>query len=397
MEHHPPEPLPPEPRPAAGGQARRSRRLPYWGGGLAALAALAAVIMLVAVGCGDSTPSASPLVQGDGLSPGTGGIVSPPPARASRKPARKPISMSLRSGVNGGVLFGGSVPLLGVEGQLGRRLAIVRVYYTIGQKFSNANVRGYMASGSTLLASLDTIPGGPTYAAIAAGREDGTISGFLASMEQSAITYHLNAIYICFEHEADDPGHHYGLGSPAQFVQAWDHIHQLAEAAHLDWNQGGRLHWVMILTHLGYIHGLASQFWPGTSEADIVGVDGYNAAAHCRTARAGTNVVASGTAMETPPDLFDAALSFASSQGGLPVFIAEFGSIPYTSPAIQPDFISQMEQFVIGHPQIGAALYWDGHGQGNGCNYIIDNTPASLAALARMGGAPMLQGSSVSG
>jgi hypothetical protein len=54
-----------------------------------------------------------------------------------------------------------------------------------------------------------------------------------------------------------------------------------------------------------------------------------------------------------------------------------------------------MQQFVTANREIGAALYWDGHGQGNGCNYIIDGNPASLAALANMGHAALMQGSSV--
>jgi hypothetical protein len=254
-----------------------------------------------------------------------------------------------------------------------------------------------MANGSTLIVSLDTVPGGPSYSSIAAGREDATISGFLQSMEQAAVAYHLNAIYICFEHEVDTAGgHHTGLGSPAQFIQAWDHIHQLAASAHLDWNDGGRLHWIIILTHMAYIKGFASQYWPGTGEVDIVGVDGYNAAGNCRTVRGG-NVVAQGTAMQTPADLFDGALGFAGAHGGLPVFVAEWGSVPYASPAIQPAFINQMQQFVAANHQIGAALYWDGHGQGNGCNYIINGNPASLAALANMGHSSVLQGTSVSG
>ena len=59
-------------------------------------------------------------------------------------------------------------------------------------------------------------------------------------MERSAVKYHLPAIYVTFEHEADVLTHHRALGTPAQFIQAWDHIHQLAAAAHLNWNDGGR-------------------------------------------------------------------------------------------------------------------------------------------------------------
>ena len=41
------------------------------------------------------------------------------------------------SGVTGGALFGGTSPLLAEQGALGRKLAIVRLYYMIGQQFKS--------------------------------------------------------------------------------------------------------------------------------------------------------------------------------------------------------------------------------------------------------------------
>jgi hypothetical protein len=303
-----------------------------------------------------------------------------------------------RSGLgNSSAMFGGDTPLVQLEGRLGRNLAIVRIYDEIGESFNNSIVDHFMASGSTLLVSLDTPMHGPTYASIASGRYDATISSFLRQMNQAAVTYHLRAIYVDFEHEADVPENHVGLGTPAEFVQAWDHIHHLATAAGLDWNQGGRLHWVLIFTHTAYfpVHNNpnwpgASAFWPGSSEVDIVGVDGYNAV-NCRHARPGSDYVAHGTQMLTPAELFQPTVNFAFAHGDLPVFVAEWASVPYTSPVVQPDFIRQMENFVAGHPEIAGALYWNDHGQGNGCNYELDNRPASLAALAAMGRLPQMQ------
>ncbi len=300
-------------------------------------------------------------------------------------------SVNGRSGVLDGALFGGDVPLAGVAPTLGRKLAIVRDYYRLGQRFPYAADAQLMAGGSTMLVSLDTVPGGPTYASIAAGQQDAVISTFLASVERTAVSYRLGAIYIAFEHEADTGPHHYGLGTPAQFVSAWDHIHQLAESMHLDWSQGGRLHWVWILTSGAFRYGVAGAYWPGTNEVDIVAVDGYNTGS-CRLARPGTNLVASGTQVESPAELFNAAVSFARTHGGLPVFIPEWGSIPYTSPSVQPAFIQQMQSYVAQNPEIAAALYWDNHGHDNGCDYIINNHPASLGALAAMGRASSLQG-----
>src|SRR5438477_53124 len=81
---------------------------------------------------------------------------------------------------------------------------------------------------ATILTSLDTFPGGTPYSAIAAGQQDATITSFLESENSSAIHYRLPAIYFTFEHEANVAANHSGLGTSAQFIAAWDHIHQIA-------------------------------------------------------------------------------------------------------------------------------------------------------------------------
>lgn len=336
----------------------------HWRGGLAALAAL---VTLAAVACSGPASSA----HGEPLGTGT------------------------RSGVTGGALFGGDIPLVSQQAKLGRSLPIVRVYDRIGQSFPKAKERNLMASGHTLLVSLDTVPPkGPSYASIAAGRSDAFISRFLQAMEHAAVTYHLGAIYICFEHEANVAKHHAGLGSPAQFVQAWDHVHQLAVSMHLNWNQGGRLHWVFILGRYAYTRGTAGQYWPGANELDVVGVDGYNSAG-CVKLKAANFVAPQGTRALTPADIFNPALQFAISHGRLPVFIVEWASVPYTVSSVQPGFIHQMQAYVSANREIAAALYWNSRVPG--CDYSLNNRPAALSALAAMSHSTGLQGHIVTG
>jgi hypothetical protein len=357
-------------------------------GPITALAAMIGLIVLVSGCAGRASGSGSLSPQSAGLG-GSGryGLVSP---------ADEPAGAGSRSGVTRGALFGGTLALASEEGQLGRRLAIVRAYYQFGQPFPKAANRLIMAAGTTLLVSLDTTPAtGPSYASIASGQHDATIISFLKAVNQAAVRYHLGAIYICFEHEADNGARHLGLGSPAEFVAAWDQIHQLAESAHLDWNDGGRLHWVWILMHFAFQSGAASSFWPGRNEVDVVSADGYNTSG-CRRAAPGSDVVAEGNRVTTPAELFDSVISFAHAQGGLPVFISEWASVPYTSSAVQPAFIKQMEAYVTANREIAGALYWSGHGQGNGCNYTLGNHPESLGALAVMGRSPGMQGKVVS-
>ena len=88
--------------------------------------------------------------------------------------------------------------------------------------------------------------------------------------------------------------------------------------------------------------------------------------------------------------LFSGVLQFAAAHGGLPVFIAEWGSVPYADSSVRVNWIQQMQSFVAGNPSIHAALYWNSSVQQ--CNYILNNSSTSLSALASMGHSSLMQG-----
>ena len=54
------------------------------------------------------------------------------------------------------------------------------------------------------------------------------------------------------------------------------------------------------------------------------------------------------------------------------------------------NWIQQMQSFVAANSSIHAALYWDS--EVLPCNYIINNSPTSLAALTSMAQSPLMQG-----
>jgi hypothetical protein len=285
----------------------------------------------------------------------------------------------------GGILFGGTDGLANLSTQLGRNMAIIRTYYKMdGATFPTIIDKQHMqVDHSTLLVSLD-LSTGQTYQSIINGASNGLdskISTFLQAVNQAAITYNLSSIFISFEHEPDSPLHA-PLGTSAQFVQAWDHVHQLAENAGLDWNQGdgGRLLWALILTNHTYAVGTnADGYWPGPGEADIVAVDGYNGDG------CGTN-----THLQTPTSLFTPLLNFAAANGGLPSFIAEWASNA-GQPSAQAAFITEMQAFLTSnHQKIKAAMYWDS--ATTGCNFKVDGNPGSIAALKTLGAASAIQG-----
>jgi len=313
-----------------------------------------------------------------------------------------------KSGVLDGTLFGGDQPLVPESGKLGRNLAIVRMYFTLGEQFPIPSATSIMQKGGTVLASLDSPPGQGegNYASIAAGQHDNQIKPFLEHMDQAAVQYHLGAVYFSFEHEANTPPHQ-SLGSPAQFVQAWDHIHALAASAHLLWNDGGRVHFVLILTNSGYDsmsaratwqdkQGEASSYFPGTNEVDIVAADGYNTGG-CRHVSHNVSAMAANAATVSPETLFDPLVSFAHSHGNMPVFVAEWASVTYAGTTKQATFIAQMRAFVAANREVAAVMYWNSwNPQHPGCQMSINNSPTSVATLAAMGHSSLLQGRLIS-
>lgn len=381
-------------------------------GRLVALGATAGLLVLVTGCAGQSPPTAasqggSPSAHRSGAAAGressTGAklaagegaaaaIVTTGGARIARgstggaAPGPGSLTEQALSGVAGGAMFGGNRALTADQSKLNRTLAIVRSYYGFGETFFPRRwEQREMAAGGTLLVSLDTNPPGPTYNSITAGQHDAYIRGFLEKVDHAAVKYHLGAIYMSFEHEVNFTQKHSGLGTPAEFVQAWDHIHSLAASAHLNWNQGGRLHWVLILSHWTYNKSVpafagepASHYWPGSNEVDVVGADGYDSF--------GCNIK-QWQHPTTPASVFGGVVSWAHAHGNLPVFLAEWADSNAITSA-QVTYVRQMQAFVSANREIAAALYWDS--PGNRCSYTLSGAP--LAALAAMGRSAALDG-----
>ena len=56
------------------------------------------------------------------------------------------------------------------------------------------------------------------------------------------------------------------------------------------------------------------------------------------------------TPPESPSSLFTGVVQFAAAHGGLPVFIAEWGSVPYSNTSVRVNWIQQMQSFVAANP-----------------------------------------------
>ncbi|WP_438296231.1 hypothetical protein [Streptomyces sp. HUAS TT7] len=313
----------------------------------AAAAALLAAMTAAITGCsGHGAPNASGASPAAAAAPAASGPSAPGTARSTA--------------ASSGVLFGGDAQLSGLT-HLGRSLAIVRTYDTVDTAgaFPSAEEIGALRSGATLLASLGT-GSSRDWASIAAGTSDATVLTYLRAVNAAATAHHLDSLYVSFNHEPNakiDAG----KGSPAQFVAAWRHVYQLAADTHLNARSGGHLRWVWILSANGFGHpGAADSFWPGAESVDVVGVDGY-VTGSCSNKASGTYLDPAKSSTK-PEAVFGPALNWGTAHAaGKPVFIPEWGSVPFTSPALRPAFIEAMTPYVAAHPQIGAVLYWNDH------------------------------------
>lgn len=294
-----------------------------------------------------------------------------------------------QAAARGAVLFGGNEAFTRLP-QVGSAAAIVRTYHRLGSVdagFPNAAESAVLDSGATLLTSI-VQEARDGWASILTGIHDDALLTFLRSLHVSAVEHQLPEIYVSFNHEPDIRLNS-ERGTPAQFVAAWRHVHNLADSAGLTSRVGGRLKWVWILTAEGFgVPGRASQYWPGTGTVDAIGVDGYLSGA-CRR-RTGDYINPAPTT-EHPGTIFNAALRWSADNApSRPVVVAEWGSVPFTDPTLRRGFIDAMVEYVAQHPRIAAVLYWNAHGKGNACDYAVDDDPAALGALAAMSRDPRL-------
>jgi hypothetical protein len=267
-----------------------------------------------------------------------------------------------------GALFGGDGALVAREHALGRRLAIVRSYYRMGEPLRRSD-EALMAGGRTLLVSVDTTQ---RYTRVSAGADDAYLRRFLRQLNAAAARDRLGAVWVGFEHEADLRRLHPN-GTPAQYKRAFRHVIRLGRG--LD-----RIRWAGIYMARSFIpardqwpwerkiEGQAAAYWPGRPV--VPAVDGYDS----------TNCGKGTFHGVTPQRVFGPAAAFAARHHTR-LLIAEWGASAHNPPA-QLAFIRQMARWVPAHRQVRAVMYWDSS-QSGGCSYVARGR--SLAALRAMG------------
>jgi hypothetical protein len=254
-----------------------------------------------------------------------------------------------------------------LEGCMGRKLAVDHEYHKWDDSFPTLHEIDSASRGRTILMSWKAqLHSGSAvkWADIAAGKFDSTIDSRAAALKSFG-----SPVYLVFHHEPEDD-----LavnGTTTNFVAAWRHIHD--RFAH---DGVTNVKWVLTLmdwTFNPLSHRNPDDYYPGAAYVDYLGVDGYNWYG-CR----GDRWVSFG-------DIVTPFYNW-SVQKAKPAMAVEWGSTEDpANPARKAQWIADAGTWVKAHPNIVGLTYFD---TAVDCNWWVDTTPASIAAMAAMAADP---------
>jgi len=327
---------------------------------------VAVVVAVVVTDPFSSSPSSS---SSSSSSPGPvpGGRTSPAPPGVSGTvgPALAPAPPA--SGAYFGAFVGPAVftqanEILAVQelqGELGRKLAIVHTYLKWQAPFPTASALAFLDQGSMLLISW----AGTDTRQIVSGADDGWIRTRARQIKALG-----KPVFLEWRWEMDRPNLRSQVHSGAEYVAAWDHIRAIFASVGVH-----NAAWVWCPTANGFSDGQAAAFYPGNNEVDWICADAYPA--YGSTASFASTVTA--------------FLDWASHYDK-PVMIGEFG-VPESDGASQrAQWLRAARQVVVADRQIKALLYFDANpaGQGPQGSYSLAGDAAALSAFRAIAAQP---------
>jgi hypothetical protein len=326
--------------------------------GLAAVAVVAAVVAVVVTDPFSSSPSSAPSgpVPAGSAAPGVSGTVNPALAPAP------PASGAYLGAWVGPAVFtqAGEISAVdSLQGQLGRKLAIVHTYLKWQAPFPTASDLAFLDQGSMLLISW----AGTDTSQIVSGADDSWIRTRARQVKALG-----KPVFLEWRWEMDRPNLRSQVHSGAEYVAAWDHIRAIFAEVGV-----ANAAWVWCPTAAGFSDGQAAAFYPGNSEVDWICADAYPA--YGSTASFASTVTA--------------FLGWAAHYDK-PVMIGEFG-VPQSDGAAQRgQWLRAAGRTVMADRQIKALLYFDANpaGQGPQGSYSLAGDAAALSAFRAIAAQP---------
>jgi beta-mannanase len=252
-----------------------------------------------------------------------------------------------------------------LESGIGRRLNLVQVYYAWGASFPGQTEQGILAQGQTPLISWN----GTDTASIVSGSQDGLIRQRAAGVAGLGQTVLLRWFW-----EMDGKKKAGWAGSPASFIAAWQHIHDLFAQVGVR-----NAEWVWCPTAYGVQKGVAQAFYPGDQYVEWMCADGYNKAP-------GPTMSGFPTQSEKPrsfADIYSAWYAWAMPHRK-PLIVGEFGC-QVQAPGGRPAWLNAAHTALKSQfPGIKAVVYFDAVDNTSGYDWRLDGDSASLQAFQAM-------------
>lgn len=304
------------------------------------LPAVVAVLVLV-VGCGTSSPGSSARCGiGPDLVPTCGALLG--------VTAAAPDMASLEDS----------------ERLAGRGFDLVYTFHDLNDVVPTPYERAVVASGRLLHIDIDARDFGSASSAVTwQGIADGDFDAELTAQARGIASLGV-PVFVTFDHEPNNPARA-AMGSPADYVAAWRHVHDLFAGAGAD-----NAVWVWVVMSWPPSLATVPAMWPGNDYVDWISWDAYNDSG-CRD-----GVVEPGRSRS----FAEVALPFASwleehgPAAGIdvdkPEMISETGtpSMP-GDPAAQAAWFEGMGRAVAQEPRIKAVAIWDHASTSAGCNF----------------------------
>ena len=281
-----------------------------------------------------------------------------------------------------GVLIGLTAPaptladLERSEQAIGARPGLVYSFHDINDAIPSAYDQAVVARGQVLHIDIDardftgSAESPVSWQAVAAGTYDQELGAQARGVAGLGVP-----VFLTFDHEPDQPSRS-ALGTPADFIAAWRHVHQVFEA-----NGATNAVWVWVVMGLPQTFASSLAFWPGNDVVDWISWEAYDQAG-CR----------SGTADPARYRSFaDATLGFydylhahgaaARIDVRKPMMISESGTVPLPGPdSPTPGWFDDAPSVLRSHPQIKALALWD-HTGAAGCDFRFALNPSLLPAV----------------